>query len=45
MVILPATANYRIAVYATDIDEASLLKARRGEYDAEVISKLPKGLA
>jgi chemotaxis methyl-accepting protein methylase len=44
-VLGPKLKDFHITVYATDIDEASLLKARRGEYDAEAVSKLPKELA
>ncbi|MFC1926179.1 CheR family methyltransferase [Chloroflexota bacterium] len=36
--------DFHITIYATDIDEASLLKAGRGEYAASAISKLPQDL-
>lgn len=36
--------DFHITVYATDIDENSLARAREGKYDAATISKLPEVL-
>ena len=43
-VLGPKLKDFHVTVYATDIDETTLLKAREGRYDAAAISKLPEGL-